>query len=408
MAASPKPAARKPRAAKPAARRPQAARPEAPAGGSGRRGAGRPGAAQPALARAGGAGPGRTARRVPTKVLAQFTSQLATLVNAGLPLVRSLRVLEGQQKSGPFQNVVTAVSDEVESGAPLSEALSKYPGVFDRLYVNMVRAGEAGGVLGTILERLATFAQKTQRIRSQLSAAIAYPAMVLIFAGLVVLVVMTFVVPKFQDIFESFNAEMPPATRVLMAISNSLVSHWYVWIGVPVLLFVGLVLGLRNERFARAVDGLLLRFPVTGGLVRKTTVARFTRTLGTLLSSGVPILESLTIVQASISNRVVEEAVADVYDAIREGDEIAPPLAESGVFDDVVVNMIEVGEETGKLDQMLMRIADNFEEEVDTEVTRVLKILEPTVIFVMAVGVGSIVISLFLPILRLMETFQTA
>jgi type IV pilus assembly protein PilC len=387
----PKPAAAKPAAGRPAAARPAAARPAAarPAveGGPPRRG----------LFRRGG---------VSTKVLAQFTAQLSTLVNAGLPLVRCLRILEGQLAAGPFQEVVRAVAEDVEGGATLSEALAKYPQVFDRLYVNMVRAGEAGGVLGLILQRLAEFARKSETIRSQIRSALTYPVLVLCFAGGILLFVMMFVVPKFEAIFANFDAEMPAPTQVLISLSSALLTYWYVFLAVPVLLYLLWRLALRSESFAYRVDAVRLRVPVAGDLMRKTIVARFARTLGTLLQSGVPILESLAIVKAAIPNRVLEGAVGEVHDSIREGETIAEPLGESGVFDDLVVNMIDVGEETGQLDAMLLRVADNFEADVDTSVSTLFKVLEPAILLVMAMLVGFIVVSLFLPIVKIMDSIQ--
>ena len=370
----------------------------------------KPAAAKPVAATGKGAGRGGFFRRgkVPAKVLADFTSQLATVVNAGLPLVRCLRILEAQQKPGPFQLVVEAVADDVEGGATLSESLAKYPQVFDRLYINMVRAGEAGGVLGTILERLATFAQKTETIKRQIRSAMIYPIMVLSFAGLVTAFVLAFVVPKFKSIFESFGAEMPTPTLVLMTLSDFILDWWYLLGLVPVVVVALWRVALRNDSFAYTVDRWKLKMPLVGRLQSKTIVARFARTLGTLLASGVPILESLAIVRASIPNLVLEEAVGDVHDAIREGETMAEPLADSGVFDDLVVNMIDVGEETGQLDSMLLRVADNYEDEVDTEVAGVLKAIEPLIIFVMAIVVGGIVVSLFLPVVKIMDTFQGA
>ncbi|MBM3984718.1 MAG: type II secretion system F family protein [Planctomycetes bacterium] len=381
----------KPAAARPAAARPAAAR------------AGRPQAAAP------GAGGGLLARRgVSEKVLTDFSQQLATLVNAGLPLVRCLRVLEGQLKGGPFREVLGAVADDVESGSTLSDALAKYPQVFDRLYVNMVRAGEAGGVLGTILQRLADFARRSERIKAQLKSALVYPAVVLTFAALIILIVLLFVVPKFEEILANFNVAMPLPTQIVIGLSRALGRFWYLVVTLPVLAWVGWRFALRSESFARRVDAAMLGVPKLGDVVRKTIVARFSRTLGTLLQSGVPILEALAIVRSSIQNRVLEEAVGHVHDSIREGESVAGPLGESGVFDDVVVNMIDVGEETGQLDAMLLRIADNFEFEVDIAVANFFKFLEPVLLVVMAVLVGGIVVSLFLPIVRIMQSMPAA
>ncbi|HTE05306.1 MAG TPA: type II secretion system F family protein [Planctomycetota bacterium] len=387
----------KPAVAKPAVARPAAARPAA---------------ARPAAGPSGAAAPGVLARlfssqKVSSKALMQFTIQLSTLVNAGLPLVRCLRILEGQLPPGPLKNVLLAVGDDVEGGSTLSEALAKYPQVFDRLYVNMVRAGEAGGMLGTILDRLAGFSRKSEHIKSQVKSALSYPAVVLCIAGAVIVFVMVMVVPKFEAIFQSFHKELPALTQFLMDVSRSLSGYWYVWLAAPVLAVAGYRAALRNERFARRVDALRLRVPVAGRLVRKTIIARFARTLGTLLQSGVPILEALAIVKAAITNRMLEDAVSSVHDSIREGETIAQPLGESGVFDDMVVNMIDVGEETGQLDAMLLRIADTYEEEVDTEVGTLFKVIEPMLILFMAVVVGFIVLSLFLPILGIMDSLQT-
>jgi len=391
----PKPAAARPAVARPAADRPAAGKP------------GKPAAAAP-----GGASGKRSLLRlfssgkVSSKALMQFTIQLSTLVNAGLPLVRCLRVLEGQLEPGPLKNVLLAVGDDVEGGSTLSEALAKYPQVFDRLYVNMVRAGEAGGMLGTILERLAEFSRKSENIKSQVKSALSYPVFVLLAAGSVLGFVMVIVVPKFETIFQSFNRELPAPTQFLMGVSRSLAGYWYLWLAVPVLLVMAFRAALRNDGFAWKMDALKLRLPVAGDLIRKTIVARFARTLGTLLQSGVPILEALTIVKAAIPNRVLEDAVGSVHDSIREGETIAQPLGESGVFDDMVVNMIDVGEETGQLDAMLLRIADTFENEVDTAVSTLFKVIEPALLLIMAVLVGFIVVSLFLPIIGIMDSLQ--
>ncbi|MFT7465061.1 MAG: type IV pilus assembly protein PilC, partial [Pseudohongiellaceae bacterium] len=347
-------------------------------------------------------------RRVPSKELAQFTGRLETLVNAGLPLVRCLRILENQQKPGPLKDVVEAVADDVEGGAPLSEALAKYPQVFDRLYVNMVRAGEAGGVLGTILGRLAGFAKKSEAMKGQITSAMTYPTLVIVFAGAILMITMMVVVPKFETMFESYGTEMPALTAALLTLSRFMVEWWYALLALPVLILVCFRLLLRGESFARKVDHAKLGFPFFGMLAKKTIVARFTRTMGTLLSSGVPILEALSIVQASLTNRVVAEAIGDVHDAIRQGETMADPLAASGLFDDMVVNMIDVGEETGQLNTMLTRIADDYEQELDVAVTVVFKALEPVMLLFVALVVGTIAFALFSPMVRLMESFTSS
>ncbi len=382
----PKPAAAKPRAKRPAASRPAAARPSE----SGR-----------------ASGGGLFRRRVPQKVLTQFTNQLSTLVAAGLPLVRCLRILEGQTPTGPFREIVEAVADDVEGGAALSESLSKHPHVFDRLYVNMVRAGEASGLLGTILERLAEFSRKSQNVRAQVRGAMTYPVMVMGFALLVVTAVMVFVVPNFEGIYTELGATMPPMTAVLLTVARSLGHYWYLYLAVPFLLFVLFGFLSKRETVAYQIDRLKLAIPLFGRLMRKSVVARFTRTMGTLLESGVPILESLSIVRSAIPNRVLADAVEDVHDSIREGETIARPLGESGVFDDIVVNMIDVGEETGQLDTMLLRIADNYDDEVDLEVTTVIKAIEPLLLIAVALLVGAIVVALFLPLVGIMQEFTS-
>ena len=388
-----RPAAR-PAAKKPAAKKPAASRPAA----------GKPRAAGPS-ARPSKEG-GRLFRRVPGKELAQFTSRLSTLVNAGLPLVRCLRILESQQKPGPLKACIEAVADDVEGGAPLSEAFAKYPQVFDRLYVNMVRAGEVGGLLGTILERLSGFSKKREHIKGQVKGALTYPLLVMCFAGIILLVTMLVIVPKFEGMFESYGTEMPLVTNVLLSLSRVLVDYWWALLTIPILLVVTFRLLMRGEAFARSMDVLKLRIPFVGDVVTKTIVARFARTMGTLLSSGVPILEALSIVGASVSNRVVAEAIGDVHDAIREGETMAAPLAESGVFDDMVVNMIDVGEETGQLDQMLVTIAEDYEHELDTSITVLFKALEPMMLLFVALVVGTIAFALFSPMVKLMETFS--
>lgn len=383
----PKPAAARARAKRPAAPRPAAAR---------------PGASGDAPSKGG-----LFRRRVPGKVLTQFTTQLATLVGAGLPLVRCLRVLEGQTPAGPFREVVESVADDVEGGAALSESLSKHPDVFDRLYVNMIRAGEASGLLGTILERLAEFNRKAQNIRAQVRGAMTYPVMVMGFALLVVTAVMVFVVPNFEGIYTELGATMPPMTSVLLAVARSLGTYWYLYLAAPVLLFLLYRLLSRQEAIAYRIDQLKLYIPIFGRLQRKSVVARFTRTMGTLLESGVPILDALAIVRSAIPNRVLSEAVEDVHDSIREGETIAQPLGESGVFDDIVVNMIDVGEETGQLDTMLLRIAENYDDEVDLEVKTVIKAIEPLLLIVVALLVGAIVVALFLPLVGIMQEFTS-
>jgi len=346
-------------------------------------------------------------KRVSPKALMQFTVQLSTLQNAGLPLVRSLKILEGQMRPGPFKDVLVAVTDDVEGGSALSEAFAKRPEVFDRLYVNMVRAGETGGVLDQILTRLAEFMEKSENIKSRIKEALTYPVLVMLFAAAILIFIMLVVVPKFNSIFETFNEELPIPTQFLIGFSHSIVNQWYLYIAVPILLWLTYKWLLRGSGFRFWRDKMALRVPIAGEMTQKAIISRFSRTLGTLLRSGVPILEGLAIVKESIANAVLMKAVGDVHSSIREGENIAPPLGESGLFDDLVVNMIDVGEATGTLDQMLLKIADTYDNEVDIKVSTLFKAIEPTVIIGLALVVGFIVMALFLPILKMLNTLGT-
>jgi len=371
-------------------------------------------ASRPEPARAAAAaGPGiiavkkRRAVSVRTKVLVQFTVQLATLQNAGLPIVRCLRILAGQQRPGPFKDAVTTIADDVEGGDSLSVALAKHPTIFDALYLNMVKAGEAGGILDQILERLAIFAEKADNIRTKIRGALAYPAFVITFAGLVVIFVMVVVIPKFQEVFQQLDAKLPPLTQALLDVAGFIRRFWWLLLLLLGLSYGALRLSMRVHGFKRVVHRLSLRFPLFGVLHRKTVVARFSRTLGTLLSAGVPILEALSIVRASIANVVVGEALDNVHHNIRQGEAISRPMAESGVFDDIVVNMVDVGETSGNLDQMLIKVADAYEREVDASIDTMFKILEPLILIILAVVVGTIVVALFLPILKVMDSLSS-
>lgn len=342
--------------------------------------------------------------KVKSKILVQFTVQLATLQNAGLPIVRCLRILSEQQREGPFKDAVTSVADDVEGGDSLSVAMAKHSSIFDALYLNMVKAGEAGGILDQILERLAEFAEKADAIRSKITGALAYPAFVMTFAVSVVGFVMVFVVPKFEEVFTQLNTTLPPLTEALMGFAKFATRFWWsFFLGAGLLYALYRVL-LRVHGFKRFVHKTRLRVPLFGPLLKKTIIARFARTFGTLLSAGVPILEALGIVRDSVANLVVGEALDDVHKNIKQGETITRPMAESGVFDDIVINMVDVGEESGNLDRMLLKIADAYEREVDDSVNTVFKVIEPIILLVLALGVGTIVVALFLPILKVMDT----
>ena len=348
---------------------------------------------------------------VPRKKMVQFTRQLSTLQDAGLPILRSLRILEQQERPGLLKAIVRGVGDEVESGATLSEAMGKFPKAFDRLYVNMVAAGETGGVLDVILQRLAEFMEKAQSLMRKIRGAMIYPCVVISFAGGVVGFIMVQVIPKFQEIFEEFDAELPAVTMVLI---NT--SHWFAtgkppgWAIVlisPIVVFLIIKL-LRQSRSGRYfLDRFYMNIPVMGTLLRKSSVARFTRTLGTLIAAGVPILEAIMITRETAGSEVYARALGKVHDSIREGDTFAAPLRATRVCDALVVNMIDVGEETGDLDKMLMKIADNYDEEVDVAVSALISVIEPIMVVVLGGIVGFIIVALFMPLVSLINAVSS-
>src|SRR5205823_10247760 len=324
------------------------------------------------------------------KHLVTFTRQFSTLQDAGLPVLRSLKILEGQMRPGCLKNALMDVVDDVESGLTLSESFGKHPKCFDRLYVNMVKAGEAGGALEVILQRLADFKEKAQSLKRRITGAMVYPIVVVTVAVGILSFIMIFIIPKFEKIFKEFEMTLPDLTQALMDTSRWFVTYWYVIPLIPLCLWLLLKLIRLNRYGAYAVDWIKLRIPIMGGIIEKTVVARTMRTLGTLISSGVPILEALNIVRETCTNMVFEACYLRIYESIREGDTIAQPLKESRLVDDMVVNMIDVGEETGDLDTMLNKIADVYDEEVDVLVESLISILEPMMIVVLGLIIGSI------------------
>jgi len=343
---------------------------------------------------------------VSTKQLTTFTRQLSTLQDAGLPVVRSVRILEGQLKPGTLKNALIDVADDVESGSTFSEALAKHPRVFDKLYVNMVRAGEAGGALDTILQRLADFREKAQRLKKQIIAALVYPTAVITIAGGILAGILVFIVPKFKEIFLEFDMELPAITSLLLKISDALATRFY-WAPIFVIGFIILYRAVRASDSGRfVIDKGKMKLPIFGMIISKSSISRFARTLGTLVAAGVPILEALTIVRETAGNEVVARAIGDIHDSIREGESIAEPLAQSKVCDDMVVNMVAVGEETGDLDKMLMKVADTYDDDVDTLVSSLMSLLEPMIIIFLGVAVGFIVIALFMPLISLMSNLS--
>lgn len=344
-------------------------------------------------------------QRVTPKQLMAFTRQLATLVNAGLPLVRGLKVLGRQEKNPMLRDALHEMSEAIESGSNFAEALVQHPRIFDKLYVNMVKAGEIGGVLDKVLLALAEFMEKIQKIKNKVKGAMIYPMVVLSLAVGILVFLMLFIIPKFQKIFEDIMSgkPLPWLTRKVVDISNNLTTIGPALVGVIILFAIALKFARKTEKGAYTIDLVKLKLPMFGPLFMKGAIARFTRTLGELMDSGVPVLQALTIVGETSGNAVVSRAVHTVHDAVKEGENIAPTLASTAIFPPVVISMVEVGEETGELPQMLRRIADNYDDEVDTAVAGLTSIIEPLMIVMLALIVGTIVISLFLPLIEIIN-----
>jgi len=337
------------------------------------------------------------------KKLCQFTRQLSTLQDAGLPVLRSLRILEGQNRPGALKNALMDVIEDIEGGNTLSEAMNKQPKAFDNLYVNMVKAGEAGGALEVILQRLADFKEKAQSLKRKIIGAMIYPAAVITVAVVIVSFIMLFIIPKFKEIFIGFGVELPAPTVMLITCSDWMMNYWYMLFIGPIGFWLFVKIVKKNKTGAYVMDWLSLRIPLIGKILHIGTIARVTRTLGTLISSGVPILEALLISRDTAGNAVFVRAFDNIYSAIREGETIAVPLKESRIVDDMVVNMVDVGEETGALDDMLYKVADVYDEEVEVRVEALVSLLEPIMVVVLGLIVGFIVIALFMPLVKLLN-----
>ena len=342
-----------------------------------------------------------TIGKIKPKLLCTFTRQLSILQDAGLPILRSLKILEGQAKPGVLKNSLIEVVEDIESGASLSEAMAKHPKCFDRLYCNMVKAGEAGGALEAILQRLADFKEKSQTLKRRVKGAMIYPLVVITVAVAIVGFILYYIIPKFKLIFLDFGVDLPGMTVFLITASDVIIEKFWLVALTPIAIWLILKLIYRNKTGAFLLDKVWLMVPVMGGIIEKSVVARTMPTLGTLIQSGVPILEAISIVRDTAENAVFERAYTRIYDSIREGETIAQPLKEARVVDDIVVNMIDVGEETGDLDTMLNKIADNYEEEVEVLVDSLVSLLEPIMIVVLGGVIGFIVIALFMPLIQL-------
>lgn len=344
-------------------------------------------------------------RAVAAKEVAVFTRQLGTLLRAGMPLLRGLEVLGRQQRNRSFRRILDTMAEDIRSGGPLSEAMERHPEVFDRLYVNMIKAGEAGGVLDVVLERLAGFQEKSLQLRGKVKAAMVYPLIVMTVAVLILAGLIVFVVPQFKQIFADLlkGAPLPPLTQVVLGASETVRSHYLVVLAMLAGLWIALKAFQRTPHGARLIDGWLVRSPLFGELLMKSLVARFTRTLGTLLASGVPILQAITITRETTGNARVAAALDVVHDRVKEGGPVAKPLGSTQVFPGMVASMIEVGEHTGQLPEMLNKVADIYDDEVDAAVAGLSSLIEPLLIVFLAVVVGTIVIALFLPIVRIVQ-----
>jgi type IV pilus assembly protein PilC len=347
-------------------------------------------------------------KSVKPKVLMIFTRQLATLIDAGLPLLRGLNVLAKQERDSVLKSTINKLADSVQGGSTFSEGLAQHPRLFNDLYVNMVRAGEVGGVLEVVLTRLAEFQEKAQKIKNKVVAAMVYPIIVLVLALAIMSFLMIFIVPRFQAIFHDMLGDkpLPTITLFVIGVSDFMQNQWAILLG----LLVGLIILYKvvaRTRGGRAVlDRVKLHAPLFGDLIRKTSISRFSRTLGTLVTSGVPILQALTITRETAGNIVIARAISQVHDSVKEGESIVQPLEASGAFPPMVISMIDVGEETGQLPEMLLKIAEVYDDEVDNSVAALTSLLEPIMIVMLALIVGTIVIALFMPLISIISGLQ--
>jgi type IV pilus assembly protein PilC len=348
--------------------------------------------------------------RVKAKFVAQFARQLSTLQDAGLPILRSLRILQEQQKSGTFKRVIGYVADDIEGGSTLSEAMGRFPRCFSRLFVNMVAAGETGGVLDLILSRVSDFMEKAQKLKARVRSAMVYPIVVLTAAFTILMLLMTFVIPKFTEVLTELTegATLPRNTRIVLGISHWIAYDygWAVLIGVP-FVTVFLLRIIKTVRAGRLVlDTIKLKLPVMGKISGKVAVARWTRTLGTLIGAGVPILDAINTSGETAGNEVYTNMLGNVHNSIRQGDTFAGPLRQSKTVDLIVSSMVSVGEETGDLDKMLLKVADNYDEQVDVMVGSLMSLLEPVMIIVLALIVMNIVLAIFMPMIKIITTLS--
>jgi len=343
-------------------------------------------------------------QKVTEKDVVLFTRQFATMIDAGLPLVQCLDILASQMDNKTFKQVIRKIKQDVESGATFADALKKHPKIFDELFVNLVAAGEVGGILDTIMNRLAAYIEKVMKLKKKVKGAMVYPIVVLVVAVAVVAILLLFVIPIFKKMFEDMGGGLPAPTQIVIDISEWVKSYFLFIVAVVVVLIVALNRFYATRKGRALIDDLMLKIPVIGDLLKKVAVARFTRTLGTMIQSGVPILDGLDIVAKTAGNKTVEAAILKTRASIAEGRTIADPLAESGVFPAMVVQMIAVGEATGALDAMLSKIADFYDEEVDAAVDALTSLIEPFMMIFLGATIGGLVIAMYLPVFKLAGT----
>lgn len=353
---------------------------------------------------------GHLGGRVKPKNLMIFTRQLATLIDSGLPLLRSLTVLEKQEPNPVLKATVGALAENVQGGSTFSESLAQHPKIFNKLYVNMVKAGELGGVLEIVLNRLAEYQEKAQKLKNKIVSAMVYPVIVMFIAVAILVFLMIFIVPKFKEMFANTDQELPMISKIVFGTSEFFLARPLI---VPNIVFVFILIGIgaflfnlwgRTKTGRAMIDTAKLKMPVLGDIQRKSAVSRFSRTLGTLVTSGVPILQALNITRDTAGNVVISQAIEKVHEAVKEGETIVTPLQASGVFPNMVISMVDVGEETGQLPEMLLKVADVYDDEVDNAVTALTSILEPIMIVILALIVGSVVFALFLPLIKMIST----
>ena len=347
-------------------------------------------------------------KTVKARVLMVFTRQLATLIDAGLPLLRGLNVLAKQERDLLLKSTIHLLADSVQGGSTFSESLAQHPRIFNKLFVNMVKAGELGGVLELVLTRLAEFQEKAQKVKNKVKSAMIYPAIVLSLAMVIMAFLLVFIVPKFESIFHDMhgNKPLPAITQFVIGISGFMQHHWLIILGAIFVILAGYKFISRTPAGRAVIDRLALRAPLFGDLTRKSSISRFARTLGTLVTSGVPILEALNITRETAGNAVIANAISQVHHSVKEGESIVQPLESSGAFPPMVISMVDVGEETGQLPEMLLKIAEVYDDEVDNAVAGLTSMLEPIMIVLLAVIVGTIVIALFMPLISIIGGLQ--